>query len=135
MRQTTFLTACCLSLAVTTAHARDYKVGSLNITDPWSRTTPKGATVGAGYMKITNTGTTPDRLIGGSFDVASKFEIHEMTMEHDSAGRALHWAQFCGLAFGKKEGGIADHCPDQLAHRRAELPMNQRIPRPRPMRR
>jgi copper(I)-binding protein len=85
MRQITFLTACFLGLAVTTAHARDYKVGSLDITDPWSRTTPKGATVGAGYMKITNTGATPDRLISGSSDVAPTFEVHEMTMENGVA--------------------------------------------------
>ena len=32
-------------------------------------------------MKITNTGTAPDRLIGGSTDVAKSFEIHEMKME------------------------------------------------------
>lgn len=59
MRKTTLLLAGFLSLAAATAYARDYKVGSLNIADPWSRATPKGATVGAGYMKITNTGATP----------------------------------------------------------------------------
>ena len=36
-------------------------------------------------MKITNTGTAPDRLISGSSDVASKFEVHEMTMENGVA--------------------------------------------------
>jgi periplasmic copper chaperone A len=69
-------------LAVTTANAGDYTVGSLKITDPWSRATPKGAATGAGYMKITNTGTTPDRLISGSSDVAPTFEMHETTMEN-----------------------------------------------------
>ena len=74
-----------LSLAAAAAYARDYKVGSLNIADPWSRATPKGATVGAGYMKITNTGATPDRLISGSADVAPTFEVHEMTMDNGVA--------------------------------------------------
>ena len=32
-------------------------------------------------MKITNTGTTPDRLTGGTTEAAKKFEIHEMKME------------------------------------------------------
>jgi periplasmic copper chaperone A len=32
-------------------------------------------------MKITNNGSTPDRLTSGSSDVASKFEVHEMKME------------------------------------------------------
>jgi copper(I)-binding protein len=71
-----------LILALTTAHAVDYKVGSLIVADPWSNATPKGATVGAGYMKITNNGTEPDRLIGGSTDSASKLEVHEMKMEN-----------------------------------------------------
>jgi copper(I)-binding protein len=35
--------------------------------------------------KITNTGTAPDRLIGGSADVAPTFEVHEMTMENGVA--------------------------------------------------
>jgi copper(I)-binding protein len=32
-------------------------------------------------MKITNTGTSPDRLISGTTDSASKFEVHEMKMD------------------------------------------------------
>jgi periplasmic copper chaperone A len=85
MRKTTLLLAGFLSLAAATAYARDYKVGSLNIADPWSRATPKGATVGAGYMKITNTGATPDRLISGTAEVAPTFEVHEMTMDNGVA--------------------------------------------------
>jgi periplasmic copper chaperone A len=85
MRRSTLLIAGFLSLAAATAHARDYKVGSLDIVDPWSRATPKGATVGAGYMKITNTGATPDRLISGTADVAPTFEVHEMTMDNGVA--------------------------------------------------
>jgi len=70
-----------LALAVTSAYARDYKLGTIDVSDPWSRATPKGTTVAAGYMKITNTGTAVDRLTGGSADVASRFEVHEMSME------------------------------------------------------
>src|SRR5262245_61431420 len=64
-----------------TALAQDFKVGSLVINQPWSRATPKGAPVAGGYMKITNTGTTPDRLVGGSVEAAKRFEIHEMSMD------------------------------------------------------
>src|ERR1700686_4764861 len=63
------------------ASAEDYKLGALEIGQPWSRALPKGATVAAGYMKIKNTGTEPDRLGGGSTPVAGSFEIHEMTMD------------------------------------------------------
>jgi periplasmic copper chaperone A len=59
---------------------RTYKVGDLTIETPWSRATPGGARVAAGYLKITNTGKEADRLIGGTVDVAKKFEVHEMTM-------------------------------------------------------
>jgi len=72
-------------LAVTAASAADYKAGPLDISDPWSRATPKGSSVAAGYMKIKNNGSTPDRLMEGSSDVASKFEVHEMKMENGVA--------------------------------------------------
>jgi copper(I)-binding protein len=63
------------------ARADDYKVGALQIAQPWARATPKGAPVGGGYLKITNTGTEPDKLVGGSSDVADRFEVHEMSMD------------------------------------------------------
>lgn len=68
------------ALVAVPALAHDYTVGALKIHDPWARATPKGAQVGGGYMTITNTGTAPDRLIGGSTAVAAGFEVHEMSM-------------------------------------------------------
>jgi copper(I)-binding protein len=68
-------------LATSLVFAHDYTVGSLKIDHPWARATPKGASVGGGYMKITNNGSEPDRLIGGSTDMAKSFEVHEMTMD------------------------------------------------------
>src|SRR5690606_29344960 len=47
-------------------HAHKEKAGSLTIEAPWARATPAGAKVGGGYLKITNTGNAPDRLVGGS---------------------------------------------------------------------
>jgi copper(I)-binding protein len=82
MRHITLFILGFLGLALATVHASDYKAGSLSIADPWSRATPKGATLAAGYMKITNTGTTPDRLISGSSDIAPRLEVHEMKMEN-----------------------------------------------------
>ena len=63
------------------AQAEDVTIGGLKISAPWARATPKGASVGGGYMKITNTGTVSDRLIGGSTDISDSFEVHEMTMD------------------------------------------------------
>ena len=63
--------------------AQPVKAGPLNLEQPWSRATPGGAKVGGGYLRITNTGADSDRLIGGSFPLASKVEVHEMRMEGD----------------------------------------------------
>jgi periplasmic copper chaperone A len=68
-----------------TAMATDYKAGSLAISGPWSRATPKGALMGVGYMTIKNNGTMPDQLIGGSVDVADRFELHVTTIENGIA--------------------------------------------------
>ena len=63
MRLRVFLLASLFGLAVVASHARDYKAGTLDIGDPWSRATPKGSSVAAGYMKIKNTGSTDQWLI------------------------------------------------------------------------
>ena len=62
------------------AGALAQQAGSLKITGAWARATPKGAQVGGGYLKITNTGNAPDRLLSGSSPVAGKFELHEMSI-------------------------------------------------------
>ena len=59
------LLAAILALVANAASAHEYKLGSLEIKHPWTRATPKGATVAGGYMNIINHGTTPDRLVGG----------------------------------------------------------------------
>jgi copper(I)-binding protein len=62
------------------AQGPTYKIGPLVIEAPWARATPAGAKVGAGYVKITNTGEQPDRLIAGSLALASAVEVHEIAM-------------------------------------------------------
>lgn len=69
--------------------AAEYKTGSIEVINPWSRATPKGVSTAIGYMTIENTGTTLDRLIGGSVDVADRFELHSMVIENISRMRAL----------------------------------------------
>src|ERR1043166_3466514 len=76
-----YLVAGLFALLAAAASAEDYKVGPLVIDQPWTRATPKNAPVAGGYLKITNTGSTPDRLLGGSAEVAKRFEIHEMKMD------------------------------------------------------
>jgi periplasmic copper chaperone A len=82
IRKIAVLTAISIAMALSVAQGRDYHVGSLDVAGPWSRATPKGASVAAGYMTIKNNGTTADRLVGGSSESAAKFEVHEMSMDN-----------------------------------------------------
>jgi periplasmic copper chaperone A len=72
--------ACATVLAyfLAPALAQEVKAGDLVITQAWSRATPGGAKVAGGYLTIENKGSAPDRLIGGSADVADKVQVHEM---------------------------------------------------------
>jgi len=63
------------------AHALDYKLGSLEIGNPWTRATPPTAPSGGGFLTVINKGTTADRLIAVRSPASSKAEIHEMKMD------------------------------------------------------
>ena len=69
------------ALSAPAAAAGDYDLGSIHISQPWSRATPKGAATGAGYMTLTNKGATADRVSCVSDDASVQCEIHTMTME------------------------------------------------------
>ena len=69
-------------LFTTASRAEEVKAGDLVITEAWTRATPKGAKIGGGYLTIENTGSAPDRLIGGSADVAGSVQVHEMSMDN-----------------------------------------------------
>jgi periplasmic copper chaperone A len=73
---------CLVQLAPTAASAADYDVGSIHISQPCSRATPKGAATGAAYMAITNNGKTPDRVSCVSSDASAECQIHSMTMDN-----------------------------------------------------
>ena len=71
---------CAISLAYFVAApsaAQEMKVGDLVLTQLWSRATPSGAKVAAGYLTIENKGSAPDRLVSASASIG-KAEIHEM---------------------------------------------------------
>src|SRR2546423_1416543 len=64
------------------ASAEEVKADYLVITQAWSRATPGGAKIGGGYLTIENKGSTPDRLLGASADIADRVQIHEMSMNN-----------------------------------------------------
>jgi uncharacterized protein YcnI/copper(I)-binding protein len=57
-----------------------YKIGDLLVASPWTRATPGGAKIAGGYLKVTNSGTSADRLTGATTASADRVEIHEMSM-------------------------------------------------------
>ncbi|MFB9267917.1 copper chaperone PCu(A)C [Bradyrhizobium erythrophlei] len=79
-----FITLAAFAAALVSApvRAEDVKAGDLVITQAWSRATPNGAKIAGGYLTIENKGAAPDRLVGGSGEIAGKFEIHEMAVDN-----------------------------------------------------
>ena len=79
-----FTAVCALALAQLAAgpaESADYDVGSIHITQPWARATPKGASSGAAYMTITNNGQAPDRVTCVSSEASAQCEVHTMSMD------------------------------------------------------
>jgi len=54
---------------------------NIQIDGPYAHAMPDGATTGAAYMQIRNTGLGEDRLTGGAASVAKLVQVHEMTMD------------------------------------------------------
>jgi copper(I)-binding protein len=54
------------------------ETASIAVENAWTRATPTGAKVAAGYLTIKNTGDQPDRLVSARADFADKTEIHLM---------------------------------------------------------
>jgi copper(I)-binding protein len=66
------------AIAATTACASQ----TINITQAWSRATPKGSSVAAGYLTIENRDGLPDRLLEVRSTFAKKVELHTTVTEH-----------------------------------------------------
>ena len=81
MNRRRFVLAALFALLAIPALALDYKLGAIEINHPWTRATPPTAQAGGGFLLLTNTGTTPDRLIAVKSPAADKVEIHEMKMD------------------------------------------------------
>jgi hypothetical protein len=58
------------------AWPHSHEKGDIQVRHPWSRATPPGAKVAAGYMEIRNNGRQPDRLVSATTAVAQRVEIH-----------------------------------------------------------
>ncbi|MCM5552626.1 copper chaperone PCu(A)C [Pleomorphomonas sp. NRK KF1] len=71
------------TLAIAPAAAHEFKSGSLTLDHPWTRATPNGAEMAGGFVTVVNAGEHADKLVGGSFELSERTEVHEMKMEGD----------------------------------------------------
>jgi len=55
--------------------------GSVTVENAWSRASPGGVKVAAGYLTIVNDGDQPDRLLAASAPFADATEIHQTSMK------------------------------------------------------
>jgi copper(I)-binding protein len=78
---TTFFALLFAAVLLQPALAHDITKGDLVISAPWSRATPAGSQVAAGYVAITNKGLSAERLVSFTTDLAGQPEVHEMTNE------------------------------------------------------
>ena len=78
--RTIMIATLAVALGIGFSHAQSSSL--ISIEKPFSRATPGGSKVGAGYMTITNKGTATDRLVSASSPTAGKVEIHEMKMQN-----------------------------------------------------
>lgn len=69
-----------LVLAAIPASAHDYAAGDIAILHPWTRAAGANGN-GAGFLRLRNGGTQPDRLLSATSPAARVVELH--TMERD----------------------------------------------------
>ncbi len=79
----------------------------VEIERPWTRATPPGAKVAAGYMVIRNKASAPDRLVSAASPVAARVETH-ITVQEGNVSRMREvkgYAIPAGGSFELKPGG------------------------------
>jgi len=80
------------------AFAHSYELGSLKIGHPWARATV--AANGGAFLSVDNTGTTPDRLLRASTDIAATVQLH--THIRDGEIMRMREVEAVDLPAGKK---------------------------------
>jgi len=76
--------ACAFLTVPVCGTAHEYKIGDIVVDHPMARATAVTAMAGAGYVVISNTGETADRLIGVDADFP-RVMVHDTVMENDVA--------------------------------------------------
>ena len=83
---------CLLFTLISSALSQTAEIGKLSISGAYSRETVAGQTVGAGFLKIKNTGAA-DRLISATASIGTEVQLHTMAME----GNVMKMSQVTGI--------------------------------------
>jgi hypothetical protein len=81
MRTLAAVIVAALASVCTAAAAAELKAGTITVEQPWVRPSIGSATNSAAYMKLENSGDTPDRLLAVKTDAAEHAMLHESRME------------------------------------------------------
>jgi len=81
MRTLAAVIAVALASDCTAAVAAEFKAGTITVEQPWVRPSIGSAANSAAYMKLENSGDTPDRLLAVKSDAAVNVMLHESRME------------------------------------------------------
>ena len=82
MNARTLFAAALLAVMPLAATAHEYVSETVHIDHPWSRPTPPGTPMGAGYLVINNTGEADIALVGAQTPRAGNVSIHESMMHN-----------------------------------------------------
>lgn len=74
------LLAAAAALAARPAAAHSYTAGDIRIGHPWTRAAGANGN-GAGFMRLTNGGAQPDRLLSAASPIARTVELHTMVRD------------------------------------------------------
>jgi copper(I)-binding protein len=81
MKTLSTLTASLVAIAAMAAPAMA-RASHITVSAGWARQTVPGQNDGGGYLKISNSGSSPDRLTGVASPVSASAEVHSMTIDH-----------------------------------------------------
>ena len=82
MKARALFAAALLAVMPMAATAHEYVKETVHIDHPWSRPTPPGTPMGAGYLVIKNAGDTDITLVGAQTPRAENVTIHESMMHN-----------------------------------------------------
>ena len=71
--------------------------GSIKVAEPWARASSAMASAGAAYMRIENTGSAADALIGAASPAARTVEVHETVAMGSPAPDASGEGEMMGM--------------------------------------